>query len=107
MFEDLPHRLHRTSTQLQLRQSPLNIPGDLPDQAAVGRELVVIAQEALGLGAILKSVEQYRLAHPAQAPDNHALLCGTTLQATNEHSELLELRAATRKLGGREPAFGV
>ena len=99
--------LDGSRAELQPRERLLRVPCDLPHQAAVWRQLVVEGQKPAGLGAILEGVQEHRLADPAQAADDHALLGGAALEAADEHPELLQLAGATRQLGGREPAFGV
>jgi hypothetical protein len=68
---------------------------------------VVVAEEAFGLGAVLEGVEQHCLAHPAQAADDHALLCRPSFEATDEYPELLELLIAAGQFGWVRAPFGV
>ena len=96
--ESLADRHGRASAQLEASQRRLRIPRYLHHEAAVGRQLVIEAQEALGLGTILERVQQDRLADPAQPADDHALLCRATLEPTYEYAKLLELVGAASQL---------
>ncbi len=51
--------------ELQSSERMLRVSGDLPDETAVRRELVVVAEEPLGLSPVLERVQQHRLAHAA------------------------------------------
>jgi hypothetical protein len=89
--EPLPDGTRRPRAQLEPRERSLGVARDLGDEAAVGRELVVVREEALGLGVVLEGVQKDGLADATQPADDHALLGRTALEAPHEHTELLQL----------------
>lgn len=105
MAERLPDGGRRPCAQLEPCEGSLSVARDLGDETAVRRELVVVGEEALGLGLVLERVEEDGLADATQSADDHALLGRAALESPDEHTELLELGCSPGELG--RPRAGI
>lgn len=106
MAERLTNHARCAGAQLEAREGGLHVPSDLGHQAAVGRQLVIEAQKALGFRLVLEGVEKHRLSDSPQPADDHALVRRPPLQAPDEYAELLELGCTAGELGRARSGIG-